>query len=97
MDDRQEVEIGGRRNAVNDQIGQPGDFELASVGHFAGMAKQRKLLEHLHCLTNPSDHALGGQFVIGRNPRADLAQVIERLRREIKVQGRIRARLVALE
>lgn len=94
MDDRQDVEIGRRFDPVNNQIWQPGDLELASFGHFAGMAEQWKLLKHQHGLTNPRDYTFGGEFVISGDPSADGTEIAKRLRREINVQGRIRARPV---
>ena len=71
MDDRQDVEFGRRFDAVDNQVWQTGDLELARVHHLAGMAEQRKLLKHHHGLTNAGDDSLGGEIVVGCNPGAD--------------------------
>lgn len=94
MDDCQDVEIGRRFDTVDNQVWQSSNLELAGVWNFPGMAEQRKLLEHQHCLTNARDYTLGGEFVIGCDPNPDGMQVVSRLRREINVQGRIRAKPV---
>ena len=56
------------------------------------MAEFGKLAEHQNGLADTRDNAFCGAFIIGGDPVLDRAEIVLRLRREVNLQGRDRAR-----
>ena len=93
MNNRQYINLRLWRDAIDNQIGQTRHLKLTRARDFAFMAEFGKLAEHQNGLADARDNAFGGAFIVCRDPVFDGAEIILRLRREVNLQGRDRARL----
>jgi len=91
MHNRQHIDIGLRRDPVDNDIGQPDNRKLPRSGHQSLASEQRKLAEHHRRLRDSGDYIVGGAGIILRDPVPYCDQIIPRLRGEINVQCRGRA------
>lgn len=68
----------GRLDAVDDQIGQAGDHQLARVGRPAGPALKRECIERFHRRQDAPADRRGGGRVAGGDPGDDAQEVVVR-------------------
>ena len=87
----QHIDVGLRRNCVDDHDRQSDNRELSRTLFPPDPPQHRKAPEHLDRLQDAADHPFRRVLPITRDPGADRHQVIERLRREVNVHRPSRA------